>query len=140
MSEQFSLWSLFFSALISSTLAPGGSEVLLLWLANNSGHSDITLLCVASVGNILGGASSFLLGYLISRFFPSRFKDKPKTQQAMVRLKKWGSPLLFFSWLPLIGDPLCLAAGWLRMAWIPVMLFIALGKVLRYYLLLTVGG
>ena len=57
------------------------------------------------------------------------------------RVAHWGSPALLFSWLPLIGDALCLAAGWLRLHWLPCLLFMAAGKFARYVLVaLTATG
>jgi len=65
--------------------------------------------------------------------------DKPEKighHKAIDRLKKFGGPLLFFSWLPVVGDPLCFAAGWLRMnPWFST-LFIGAGKAARYAVIL----
>jgi len=130
------LWGLFGSAFISSTLFPGGSEVLLLWLATQ-GYSLSGLLLVATLGNTLGGVSSWLLGYWISRGYGSQ-QLKPQQQRAVAWLQKRGAPLLLLSWLPLVGDPLCLAAGWLRISFIPSLLAILIGKMVRYGLLLWV--
>jgi membrane protein YqaA with SNARE-associated domain len=61
---------------------------------------------------------------------------KPAHQQAVLRIQRWGSPALLFSWLPLAGDPLCVAAGWLRIHWLASLLFIGVGKTARYAALL----
>ena len=128
---EYPLWELFFSALISSTLLPGGSEALLAYQATNNTASPLTLLVVATAGNSLGGMLSWLLGRWLVWRFPAR-KLEEKRQAAMARLQRWGSPALLFSWLPIVGDPLCLAAGWLRTHWLWSLLFIATGKALRY--------
>ena len=135
IASDWSLWGLFLSAFISSTLLPGGSEVVLVLIAADSGADKLVLLAVATLGNTLGGMSSWGLGRFIAWRFPlRRFADKE--QRAIARIRRWGSPALLLSWLPVIGDPLCLAAGWLRTYWLPSLLFIAAGKAARYAVLL----
>ena len=119
------LWGLFTSAFISSTILPGGSEIVLGLIASNTEISKLTLIGVATLGNTLGGLSSWLLGYLL----PSL---EEKHQPALDRMKRFGSPVLILSWLPVIGDPLCVAAGWLRLSFWKSLFFIATGKLLRY--------
>jgi len=125
------LWALFFSALISSTLFPGGSEALLIYQASNHASSLSTLLMVATTGNSLGSMLTWLLGRWLIWRFPARELEQ-KHQTAIKRLQHWGSPALLLSWLPIIGDPLCLAAGWLRTHWLQSLVFITIGKALRY--------
>jgi membrane protein YqaA with SNARE-associated domain len=119
------LWGLFTSAFISSTLFPGGSEVVLGLLASNTEISRLTLIAVATLGNTLGGMSSWLIGFLLPSI-------EEKHQSALSRIKRWGSPVLLFSWLPVIGDPFCLVAGWLRLSFWKSLFFIATGKLIRY--------
>jgi membrane protein YqaA with SNARE-associated domain len=131
-----SLWSLFISAFLSSTLLPGGSEAVLAYLATDDQHLPLTLLVVATLGNTLGGMTSWGIGRLIAIKFPARGLVKSNHQKAMERLQRWGSPLLLLSWLPVIGDPLCVAAGWLRLHWLLSLLFIGAGKAARYAVIL----
>ncbi len=119
------LWGLFTSAFISSTLLPGGSEIVLGLIASNTEISKLTLITVATLGNTLGGMSSWLIGFLLPTL-------EDKHQPALDRIKRFGSPILLFSWLPIIGDPLCVVAGWLRLSIWKSLLFIATGKLLRY--------
>jgi len=135
----YPLWELFISALISSTLFPGGSEAVLLYQATNQLAAPWLLLTVATVGNTIGGMLSWLLGRWLVWRFPARQLEQ-KHQTALHRIQRWGSPALLFSWLPVVGDPLCLAAGWLRIAWPVSLLFIAVGKGLRYGALLYLVG
>jgi len=127
-----SLWLLFFSAFISSTLFPGGSEAVLAYLASDTKGSLLLLVMVATLGNTLGAMTSWGIGYLISTRYSTERLSKPAQQKAVERLQKYGSPLLLLSWLPIIGDPLCVAAGWLRLHWLPSLIFISVGKLLRY--------
>lgn len=136
MDATISLWGLFLSSFISSTLFPGGSEVVLALLAKDPQHNPWLLLGVASLGNTLGGVSMWLLGYLVARRFPLEPRLSPNRQQAVGRLRAWGSPALLLSWLPIVGDPLCFGAGYLRMPFLLSLLFIALGKTVRYAILI----
>jgi len=134
-----SLAGLFFSAFLSATILPGSSEALLLYLASNDKHSTILLWVAATAGNTLGGISSWVLGWLIANFFPNhKTSAEKKHHKAIHRLKRWGSPILLLSWVPIIGDPLCVAAGWLRINLAASILFIVIGKGIRYAVLLWI--
>ena len=135
-----SLWLLFFSAFISSTLFPGGSEAVLAYLAANGEHAHYLLITVATLGNTLGAMTSWGIGRLISIRYSSEKLSKASQQKAVARLQKYGSPVLLLSWLPVVGDPLCVAAGWLRIHWLPSLLFIAVGKLLRYLVVVYLVG
>lgn len=130
VSESFSLWSLFLSAFLSSTLLPGSSEALLVTYLTQ-GFAATSLLVVATIGNTLGGLSSWLLGFWLVKKYPNSIPKK-LNPESIQRLRRWGWPILLFSWLPIIGDPLCLAAGWLRLNFYWSFLAIALGKLIRY--------
>jgi len=134
-----SLWTLFSSAFISSTLFPGGSEAVLLYLNTSANHSPVLLLLVASLGNTLGGVSSWGLGRLIVWKYPLR-EFSSKHQRAFDHLQRWGTPALSLSWLPIVGDPLCLVAGWLKMNFFLSLVFIAIGKTLRYAVVIYISA
>lgn len=137
MSNDPSLWGLFVSAFLSSTLLPGGSELVLAALAVANAHDVATLFAVATAGNTLGGLVSYAIGRVIAVRYPARGLVKAAQQQAISRVQRWGSPVLLLSWVPVIGDPLCVAAGWLKMNWIACAAFIALGKGARYGVILA---
>ena len=134
---EWGLWGLFVSAFLSSTLLPGGSEVMLAGLVLHETHSLPALFLAATAGNTLGGISSWLIGWLIARRWPAQALVKPQQQRALMWLQHHGSPVLLLSWLPLIGDPLCLVAGWLGFGFTASALFIALGKAARYAVILA---
>ena len=133
--EGNALWTLFASAFISSTLLPGSSEAVLV-AAALSGFSPWNLLWVATLGNTLGGLTNWWLGWWIARRFPARGLVRPEHARALARVRRFGWPVLLLSWLPVVGDPLCLAAGWLRINFWLSVLAIALGKAARYVVLL----
>lgn len=132
MAENLTLWGLFLSAFVSSTLFPGGSEVVLGVLAADKTHPPGLLLAVASVGNTLGALTTWLLGWLVARGLPPDKHLTESRRRALERVRRFGSPVLLLSWLPVVGDPLCFAAGYLRLPFLASLLFIALGKIARY--------
>ena len=126
MDASTTLTALFASSFLAATLLPGGSEVVLFGALKLHPDRLWLLLAVATMGNTLGGLSSYLIGRLIPQ--KSQLKGLPTVQ-------RWGSPALLLSWVPLIGDPLCVAAGWLRLNPWWSLLFIAIGKFARYWVI-----
>ena len=135
LSEESSLWALFVSAFVSATLFPGASEVLLGVLLDQKSHDRWELWAIASLGNTLGGMSTWGLGRFMAWWYPIEFLTKPRHQQALTRLQQWGSPALLLSWVPILGDPLCFVAGWIRTHWIIALGYIGGGKAIRYALI-----
>jgi membrane protein YqaA with SNARE-associated domain len=127
VTEPVGLGALFVSSFLAATLLPGGSEVVFGALLLSDSVSVGAALVVATLGNTLGGLSTYLIGRLV----PDR-----KTDARMIGwLRRWGAPVLLLSWVPLIGDALCLAAGWLRVNGLYATVFIAVGKGARYWAL-----
>ena len=130
-----SLIALFISGFVSATLLPGGSEALLAWQLLEEQHPPLHLWLAVSAGNALGGILTFLMGGWIAHYWPAKRFDKPWRLRAQSWLQRYGVWSLLLSWLPLIGDPLCLLAGWLKTRLLLSLLLITLGKALRYLLL-----
>ncbi|HID3220193.1 TPA: YqaA family protein [Enterobacter cloacae] len=129
MSDALSLLSLFVSSFLSATLLPGNSEVVLVAMLLSGVSQPWLLVLIATMGNSLGGLTNVILG----RFFPLREKSRWQ-EKAVGWLKRYGAATLLLSWMPVIGDLLCLLAGWMRISWGPVLFFLCLGKALRYVL------
>jgi len=127
VSDGLSLFSLFASSFLSATLLPGNSEVLLVALLLSGVSQPWLLVVIATMGNSLGGLTNVILG----RFFPLR-KTSRWQEKATGFLNRYGAAALLLSWMPVIGDLLCLLAGWMRISWGPVIFFLCLGKALRY--------
>lgn len=125
------LWVLFFTGFLSATLLPGGSEASLLATLATDNYLPSLIILVATAGNTLGGLTNYWLGLLI----PNRTRDEKHGHRAIAWISRYGYGALFFSWLPVIGDPICLAAGWLRMKFLPTVIIITLGKAVRYSVL-----
>jgi len=129
VSDLLSLASLFASSFLSATLLPGNSEVVLVAMLLSGVSQPWLLVLIATMGNSLGGLTNVILG----RFFPLRKKSRWQ-EKAAGWLKRYGAATLLLSWMPVIGDLLCLLAGWMRISWGPVLFFLCLGKALRYAL------
>ncbi|MGZ4995033.1 MAG: YqaA family protein [Methylobacter sp.] len=128
----FETGGLFISAFISSTIAPGGSEAVLAYMVT-SGHYQVELLViVATIGNTLGAMTTWGLGVLAARKFTVATLLPEKKQKALNLVREKGIWTLFFTWLPVIGDVLCFAGGWLRLPFFQACLIILLGKLGRY--------
>ncbi|AMB76899.1 YqaA family protein [Pantoea ananatis] len=132
MSETLAYVSLLSSSFLSATLLPGSSEALLIALLIAKSASVYGLILVASLGNTLGGLTNIILGRLLPLKRQGRWHET-----AMTWLQRLGPAALLFSWLPVVGDLLCVLAGWLRFGWLPSILFLAIGKTLRYIVIAT---
>lgn len=124
MTETASLLSLFLGSFFAATLLPGGSEAVLFGVLKSYPETLWPALLIATAGNTLGGMVTFGMGWLL-----------PQTQQLkhVEKVRHYGSPALLLAWAPLIGDALCLAAGWLRLNPWQAALYMALGKFARYW-------
>lgn len=122
--SDFSLWGLFISSLLAATLLPGGSEAVLFGVLTAYPEMLWPALATATLGNTLGGMVSFGMGWLL-----------PQTQQLkhVEKVRRFGAPALLLAWAPLLGDALCLAAGWLRLSPWQAALYMAAGKFARYW-------
>lgn len=137
---QAGLTAVFLVSLVSATLLPMGSEAVLLAYINAAPSMLWPALALATAGNTLGGIITFWMGWgaeaLYERYAgPGNGNESRWTRQAHAWTRRWGAPVLLLSWLPIIGDPLCAVAGWLRLPFWTCAFYIALGKGLRYLLL-----
>jgi membrane protein YqaA with SNARE-associated domain len=128
---QLGLAGLFLSSFLAATLLPGGSEVVLFALLRLHPEQTLVALALATLGNTLGGLTS----YGMARLLPQKLGAHP-----LELARRWGAPILVLAWVPIIGDALCVAAGWLRLAWLPCTLWMALGKGLRYVVIAWGAG
>ncbi|HEY5674773.1 MAG TPA: YqaA family protein [Malonomonas sp.] len=125
--------SLFLLSFCASTLLPLGSEWLLVALLLE-GANPLNTVLVATLGNSLGAATSYLIGrggsaWLIEKLLRI---DPPRQQRAADWFNRYGSWSLLLSWLPVVGDPLCLVSGMLKTAPLRFALLVTTGKGLRY--------
>lgn len=123
MSLSAGLAGLFASSFASATVLPGNSEIALALVLSEWPDAKGVAVAVATLGNTLGGLTTYGLG----RFVPQRAEPRH-----LRPLQRWGAPVVLLSWVPVVGDALCLGAGWLRLKPWPCAAFMAIGKALRY--------
>lgn len=125
------LTTIFVVALVSATLLPLGSEPAVFGLVKLNPHLFWPAVLVATLGNTLGGAITWWMGYGAERTY-ERFAHKRFEARALGWLERLGPKACLLSWLPGVGDPLCAVAGWLRLPLWPCVGYMAVGKFLRY--------
>lgn len=115
---------LFGASFAAATLVPLPSEAALFAYLQVHPENLALALATATLGNTAGGMTTYAIG----RFIPER----PLKPRPLQLVKRYGAPALLFAWLPVVGDALCVAAGWLRMHWPAALLFMAAGRLSRY--------
>jgi membrane protein YqaA with SNARE-associated domain len=113
------------AAFLAATLVPFSSEAVLFAYLRLHPDEAALAITLATLGNTAGGMTTYLIG----RLFPERTSLREKT---LDRLRRYGPAATLFAWLPVVGDGLCLAAGWLRVNWIACLAFMATGRLARY--------
>ncbi|MDG4476107.1 YqaA family protein [Thiovibrio frasassiensis] len=125
--------ALFLLSFLASTLVPLGSEWLLVALLLN-GHPLVLSVGVATAGNTLGACATHGIGlyggsFLLGRVLRVSESARLRAERIFARYGSWS---LFFSWLPIIGDPLCLVSGILKVRFGFFFALVLSGKLLRY--------
>jgi membrane protein YqaA with SNARE-associated domain len=125
--------SLFFMSFLASTLLPLGSEWLLVMMLAG-GYDPLPAVAVATIGNYLGAALTYLIGLKGGSWLIEKIMRVSLQQQERARnyYQRFGVYSLLFSWLPIIGDPLCLVGGILKINFWQFTLLVAVGKLARY--------
>jgi membrane protein YqaA with SNARE-associated domain len=129
MTEPTALFALFGTAFLSATILPFPSEGALMAFERAFPNDIVMAVIVATVGNTLGGLSTYLLGRFSRSFLDKKGKSAPQVLEA---LKRHGPISLLLSWLPFVGDVLCGLAGWMKLSWWQCLLWMAVGKAARY--------
>ena len=129
--------SLFTISFLAATILPFSSELTLAGLIATSDYDNLLLLIVASFGNVLGSVVNWALGsysrnLTTKKWFP--FKET-QIERSSKWFRKFGKWSLLFAWVPVLGDPLTLVAGILRVKFIDFIILVAIGKVSRYLLI-----
>ena len=128
---KFGLSTVFVVAFVSATLLPLGSEPAVFGLVELNPHLFWPAILVATVGNTLGGAVSWWMG-LASHKVIERHQHSKHHLRALVWLERLGPKACLLAWLPVVGDPLCAVAGWLKLPFWPCLGYMAVGKFARY--------
>jgi len=134
---EYGLSTVFVVAFISATLLPMGSEPVVFGLVKLNPELFWPAVLVATAGNTLGGMTSWWMGYGAHQAV-DQWRHSRTHVHALDWLQRLGPKACLLSWLPVIGDPLCAVAGWLRMPLWPCTLYMAVGKFARYTLMTTI--
>lgn len=132
---EFGLSTVFVVALVSSTLLPMGSEPAVFGLVKLNPELFWPAVLVATAGATLGGMITYWMGYGAERAYERVRHHKPPDARALRWLERWGAKGCLLSWLPIVGDPLCAVAGWLKLPFWPCVVYMAIGKFGRYVLM-----
>ena len=132
-SPEAGFFGLFLTAFLAATFIPVSSETVFAAFLILNPQYQIQALAIASIGNSLGGVLMFFTGRFGSSIKPVNLEEKYKPA-----LLKYGPPLLITSWMPVIGDPLCILAGWLKLPSFQSVFWISTGKFLRYLTMIII--
>jgi membrane protein YqaA with SNARE-associated domain len=123
------LTSVFIISLISATLIPMGSEPAVFAVAKANPGLFWPVMAVATLGNTLGGIVDYWMGQQAKKTFA-----RERESRWFSLLQRFGPKSMLLSWLPVVGDPMCTLAGWLQLPFWPSVMYMAIGKGLRYLL------
>ncbi len=134
---QSGYFGLFFVSFLAATLVPLGSEFFVATMTV-SGYNVWLIFVIATIGNTCGSIINYYIGKLGMNFIFSRYikVDSDKQQKSEKIYQKWGSPILFFAWIPIIGDPLTVVAGVFKLNLYIFIFWVVLGKAFRYFLVI----
>jgi membrane protein YqaA with SNARE-associated domain len=134
--ETYGLAGLFLGSFLAATILPFSSEALFLLLLYQN-YDPVACLLVVIAGNCLGGSLNYGIGRLGNPRWLKRLGFKTsQLDKNQLRVEKYGAFLGFFSWVPVIGDPLLLVLGYFRSPAVRTLGWMILGKVLRYVVIL----
>ena len=126
------LTSVFIISIVSATLLPLGSEPAVFAVVKANGALFWPAIAVGTVGNTIGGIIDYWMGYGAKQAFA-----KERETHWFGWLQRFGAKAMLLAWLPGVGDPLCTLGGWLKLPFWPCVLYMAIGKFLRYVMMTT---
>ncbi|MBU2862443.1 hypothetical protein QWZ13_13845 [Reinekea marina] len=130
--------TLFFVAFIAATMWPMASEAYVVYLVSAASEQYITIWVVASAGNALGSIAMFELARWSAPWFESKLTNvQEKHPNVLVKVRRYGTPSLFFAWLPIVGDALPLMAGALNFSRSKAYAWLIIGKAARYAIVIV---
>ena len=129
---EFGLSTVFIVSFVSATLLPVGSEAVVFGLVKLNPELFWPAVLVGTAGNTLGGALTWWMGYGAERAYERLKHQKPPNAHALRWLERFGAKACLLSWLPIVGDPLCAVAGWLKLPFWPCVAYMSIGKFGRY--------
>lgn len=135
---EYGLTTVFVVSLLASTIIPMGSTPAVIGVAQVNPELMWPAILVATVGGTLGGVVGWYMGATMQHVAQWYRHGKSLHVLPLDKLEQWGAKVCLLSWLPVVGDPLCIWAGWRRLPFWPCIAYMAIGKCARYALL-TLG-
>lgn len=124
---------LFVSSFLSATILPFSSEGI-LFLLLKSDFNPFLCLVFATIGNSLGGITNYTIGYFGNPLWLKKVGvTEAKILSFETKVQRYGVWLAFFSWTPIIGDPLSIALGFFKTSFLKFTFLMVLGKFIRYF-------
>jgi len=125
--------SLFFTSFLASTIIPLGSEGMVVYMITK-GHNIVSIVVIASIGNYLGACTTYILGYIgrqkaLEKYLKINQVDFARAEKLFT---KYGSPVLLFTWLPIVGDALAAIGGIFKFNFLLFSIYVFTGKFIRY--------
>ncbi len=131
---------LFISSFLASTILPFGSEGIVVLLVSQ-GFNVMAVVLVASIGNLFGACTSYYLGFMGRGYVEKYLRiDRSELEKAEKYFSKYGSFVLLFTWVPLIGDAITVTGGLLRLKFAIFAVLVFTGKFLRYLAVAYLAG
>lgn len=136
MFNELSYLSIFLSSFLAATFFPIPSELTFLTFLRSEQSPSIIIL-LASIGNTLGGLFTFYIGWLGKLEWAEKYLkiSHKKIIKLKAKTERHGQYLAFFTFLPLIGDPIALALGFFKFSWVKTIIYMTIGKTLRYIII-----
>lgn len=133
---QFGYVGLFIVSLVAASIVPLSSEIFVVAMIP-LGYNIWVVGLVATAGNVVGAYTMYYMGIKGTAYITQRYNIKEeRMEQAKNWFDRWGPAVLLLSAAPVIGDPICLVAGSLRMNLFTFTFWATIGKGWRYVLLL----
>ena len=124
--------TLFLSAFLAATIFPAQSETLLAYQISQNPNSAVTLLCIATFGNVLGALVNWILGRFASKAGRWFQMKEERLSRAKDFYFKYGRYTLLSRWVPIVGDPITIVAGIMRERLLTFLVLVTIGKLARY--------
>ncbi len=130
---------LFVISFLAATILPLSSELVLTSLLLNDLSPEL-LVIIATIGNVLGALTNYGLGFWASKAVVQKWlrMSEAEFEKAEGRFNKYGLAALLFAWVPVIGDPLTVIAGILRVNLLWFVILVTAGKFLRYFVVTSI--
>ena len=131
--SDYGLWGLFLGAFLAATVVPFSADVLLIGLLIAGANSPAALIIVATLGNWLGGLTSYAIGRAGKWEWIERLRvSRESLEKQQARIERYGAPIALLTWVPFIGDVFAVALGFYRVKFLPATLWMLVGKGMRF--------